>query len=139
MTTARQRSNLKRGGVSATAASAARARAAKDQHAAEADALADLAVEDEFGYLKELHRIMARHLAGLLAREERQRAQPSRATTDRLRELRVATSELRELQAEHGKDLETAAFLRTLDARVAEASARLGAPQPVITPPPATP
>ena len=93
MTTARQRANLRRGGVPANPESAARARAGKAARAGELDRLGQLARDDPWKAYGELHAVMARHITTLLRDEERSGAKPSRVSLPVIRRSPVEPGE----------------------------------------------
>ena len=118
VTTARQRVNLRRGGIPASAESAARARAGKAARARELDRLGQLARDDPWKAYGELHAVMARHITTLLRDEERSGAKPSREVTDRLREYRATTEALTSYGQTAGHTVQAESFFGDLASRI---------------------
>jgi hypothetical protein len=118
--TERQLQNLKRGGVKpGTPENARKARERKAMLEAERQRFGQLASEDAFRYLDELHGLIGRQTVRLLQAEERERAKPHRETTDRLRELRVLTETLVAYRnSRTTQEADAARFFTTLEDRV---------------------
>jgi hypothetical protein len=136
MATERQLGNLRRGGVPASAETAAHARAALEAKRAKEKRIGELASEDPFAALDELHPVLVKHLARLIREEERAGGQPSRNVTDRIREVRQLTERLVDWRAAHGMMDVADDFFATLDQRVAAVAALIPeGPRPVVRPP----
>jgi hypothetical protein len=136
MATGRQLRNLRRGGVPASAETAAHARAALEARRAKERRIGELASEDPFAALDELHPVLVKHLARLIREEERAGGQPSRNVTDRIREVRQLTERLVDWRAAHGMMDVADDFFATLDERVGAVTALMPeGPRPVVRPP----
>jgi hypothetical protein len=137
MPTRKQLANLRRGGVPGDAESAARARAAKARQRQEDEQIGEAAKEDARAALELMLPALVKHMLRLLRTEERERKQPSRNVTDRLRELRQTLEAVNQYRADYGADLEAEAFLASLDARMASAADRITAAGKPFEPVPA--
>lgn len=125
MVTEKQKKNLRAGGAPATAEAAAHARAALESRRAKEKRIGELASEDPFAALDELHPVLVRHLARLIREEERGGGQPSRNVTDRIREVRQLTERLVDWRQTHGMNEEADDFFTTLDARITSIMERI--------------
>jgi hypothetical protein len=136
MPTERQQWRLRRGGIPASAESAAHARAALETRRAKENRIGQLASEDPFAALDELHPVLVNHLARLIREEERAGGQPSRNVTDRIREVRQLTERLVDWRAAYGMMDVADDFFSTLDERIAAVGALMPeGPLPVVKPP----
>ena len=120
MTTRRQANNLRRGGVTGNAETAAKARAAKAEYRRADEDLAATASADPWRAYQDLHATMTRHISKLLRDEERSGGKPARDVTDRLREYRVTTQALSEYRGSRGHLEEARDFFETLGERIGQ-------------------
>jgi hypothetical protein len=118
MRTEKQRANLRRGSSPGNVEGAARARAAKREHEARDEELAQAVREDPKAALAELHADLVRGTRYLTRRWLNSKGEPSRELMQAWRELRILSEQIMALREDRGPEEEAARFFAQLDDRM---------------------
>lgn len=126
MQTERQKANLKRGGIRGTAATAARARKAKAEHAAEDERFAATSRTDPEAAVLELHADLTVGVRRLLRGWLSKGGNPPRVLIEALREFRQASRDAIEYLHARGAATEAKEFFAEMEKRLQAGAPNLG-------------